>query len=147
MRADVQIWRENPIFGVGPGMGADLRGRSGGHMASHTEFTRLLSEHGLFGIGALLMLLGIGVRTFLCAEGAGGKALTISLLASSFLFMSANGMRLVAPSLTFGLACATVLEDKRLIRRVRRRSRVPDRVLSLEGKEPWKDPGSALPAI
>jgi O-Antigen ligase len=147
MQADVEIWRENPIFGVGPGMGADLRGHYGEHIASHTEFTRLLSEHGVFGIGALVMLLGIGVRTFLSAKGAGGKALTVSLMAWSFLFMSANGMRLVAPSFTFGLACATVVEDKRSIRRVRRAVPVADRVRTSEDQEPWRDPGSALPAI
>jgi hypothetical protein len=33
--------------------------------------------------------------------------------------MASNGMRLVAPSFTFGLACATILEKKRVIRRVR----------------------------
>ena len=120
IEADLDIWRDNPIFGVGPGMGADLRGHYGEHIASHTEFTRLLSEHGLFGVAALVILLGIAVRTFLGAKGPGGKAMTISLMAWSFMFMAANGMRLVAPSFTFGLACVTIRNEKRVLRRVRR---------------------------
>jgi len=120
IEADLSIWRENPIFGVGPGMGADLRGHYGEHVASHTEFARLLSEHGLFGVASLLILLGIAVRTFLRAKGAGGKALTASLTTWSFMFMASNGMRLVAPSFTFGLACVTVFSEKRVLRRVRR---------------------------
>ncbi len=31
-------------------------------MASHTEFTRLLAEHGFLGLIALLLLLWIGAR-------------------------------------------------------------------------------------
>lgn len=147
MQADLRIWRENPIFGVGPGMGAELRGNYGEHMAAHTEFTRLLSEHGLFGAAALLVLLGIGTRAFLRARGPGGKALSISLMIWSFLYMSANGMRLVAPSFTFGLACVTVLSEKRVVRRVRRPAQALNRGTGAEGKEPWRDPDLALPAL
>lgn len=140
IEADLSIWRDNPIFGVGPGMGADLRGHYGEHMASHTEFSRLLSEHGLFGVAALLILLGIAVRTFLHAKGAGRKALTASLVAWSFLFMSTNGMRLVAPSFTFGLACVTLLREKRVIRRV-------GRVMEAHDAGPGNDEDSQNPAL
>ena len=59
--------------------------------------------------------------------------------------MSANAMRLVAPSFTFGLACATVLEEKRAIRRVRRVVRAGG--MDPLSNQPWDDTVSALPAI
>jgi hypothetical protein len=144
--ADLSIWRDNPIFGVGPGMGADLRGHYGEHIAAHTEFSRLLSEHGLFGVAALVILLGISVRTFLHAKGAGGKALTASLMTWSFLFMAANGMRLAAPSFTFGLACADILVKKRVIRRVRTEQFDGDE-MGAEVQNTWQDPGPARLAV
>ncbi len=43
--ADIDLFLKNPVLGVGPGMGFYLR--EGVRMASaHTEYTRLLSEHG-----------------------------------------------------------------------------------------------------
>lgn len=57
--ADWYIFRDYPLFGVGPGGAKSLRNNLGAPQdsAAHTEFTRLLSEHGIGGLLATLVLL------------------------------------------------------------------------------------------
>jgi O-antigen ligase len=123
--ADIEIWRDNPLFGVGPGMAKGMRGlyySRAGTNSAHTEFTRLLSEHGLLGVSALLLLLWMGARNLLRARTTKGKALVGSMMAWSCLYMLNAAMRLVAPAFTFGLMFATFSEDFDPVnpRRVRR---------------------------
>ena len=52
--ADLELWARNPILGVGPGMAAWGREEIlDARISAHTEFSRLLAEHGLFGAAAL----------------------------------------------------------------------------------------------
>lgn len=105
-RYDIEIWLDNFILGVGPGIAREHR-RELGHAAfAHTEFTRLLAEHGLFGLVALFVIAGAAVRNLIKARTAREKALVVALTAWSFLFMLNAGMRIVAPSIMFGLAFA-----------------------------------------
>jgi hypothetical protein len=60
--------------------------------------------------------------------------------------MAANGMRLVAPSFTFGFACANILAKKRLIRRILAEQFDGDG-MGGEVQNTWHDPGPALPAV
>lgn len=56
--ADWEIFKGNVVFGAGPGMSKDLRPRYGVRaIASHTEYTRLLSEHGMGGAIVICILL------------------------------------------------------------------------------------------
>jgi hypothetical protein len=117
--AELTAWSENPIFGLGPGGSEGYRHRllssSGELVASHTEYTRLLAEHGVFGINALLLLLAMAIRNLKRANTTEGKMLVTSFLVWSLLFMAANAMRLVAPSLLFGLTFATFLPEGRML--------------------------------
>ncbi|OSZ82381.1 hypothetical protein CAP35_03675 [Chitinophagaceae bacterium IBVUCB1] len=55
---DWAMFKDNLFFGTGPGMSKDLRPRYGVRaIASHTEYTRLMSEHGIGGVVAIGMLL------------------------------------------------------------------------------------------
>ena len=101
---DIGIWQESPVFGVGPGLGEEVRGAE-----AHTEFTRLLAEHGLFGLAALLVLVFIALDHFLRASNPTQKAMVASMTAWAFLYMAVNSLRLVAPAFTLGLVAATVL--------------------------------------
>ena len=51
MALDLEIFRDYPLMGVGPGAAHHLRWRYGygQTVAAHSEFTRMLAEHGLFG--------------------------------------------------------------------------------------------------
>lgn len=105
LEADLEIWRAHPVMGVGPGMAKPARVTVVGPAAAHTEFSRLLSEHGFLGLAALVPLMIIGIRSFRRAKSAQHKALVISMMGWSFLFMLVYAMRLAAPAFIFGLAC------------------------------------------
>lgn len=98
---DLDLWRDRPVLGVGPGM-SPLRHRDG--VAAHTEFTRLMAEHGSFGAAAIFLMLGLGVRRVLTAASPREKGLVASALTWSFLFMLNSAMRTVAPSFMYGLS-------------------------------------------
>jgi hypothetical protein len=104
MFADLDSWRENPILGAGPGMGRVYRVAFAGYGVAHTEFTRLLAEHGLFGLGSLITLLGMAVAVCLQAQPPLQRAFSIACTTWALLFMANAGMRVAAPSLIFGLA-------------------------------------------
>lgn len=54
---EIEYFLRNPIFGIGAGKGAEIRmDETGKEVLSHNEITRMLGEHGLFGIFALLIL-------------------------------------------------------------------------------------------
>ena len=58
METDLKFFEENPIFGVGPGIGGMMRGEDGLQgIQAHSEPTRLLAEHGMFGLIILLLLV------------------------------------------------------------------------------------------
>lgn len=102
---ELGLFREHPMLGVGPGMAKYYRSDPlGFEAAAHTEFTRLLAEHGLFGGMALLMLLVIAARGYLAAPAALQKGWTAALAAWTFAEMSHSAMRIAAISVLFGLA-------------------------------------------
>jgi O-antigen ligase len=102
---ELRLWREHPMLGVGPGMAKYYRSNFLGlEVAAHTEFTRLLAEHGIFGGLALLVLLGLAARAYLLAPTALQKAWVAAFVAWAFAEMSHSAMRIAAISLLFGLA-------------------------------------------
>jgi hypothetical protein len=117
MDADLKIMAEHPILGIGVGQAMSERARFFKGFAAHTEFTRLLSEHGSFGCMAALLLAVMGIRNVMVARTNRGRAVAASLVAYSFCFMSGNGMRMVLPAFVFGLAAVTLAPDKRLAKR------------------------------
>jgi len=104
---DLRIWRDNPVFGAGPGMARPLRSGASEPVAAHTEFTRLAAEHGLFGVLAAMLLIQMAWKRYRQARSPAAKALVASLTGWSLLFMLHSAMRLAAPSFLFGLAFAS----------------------------------------
>lgn len=65
METDLKFFEENPIFGVGPGIGGMMRGEEGLQgMQAHSEPTRLLAEHGSLGLIILLMLIFVPILKY-----------------------------------------------------------------------------------
>lgn len=101
MELQLRTFAYHPLFGVGPGRGY--------YQASHTEYTRLISDHGTLGIVALLtlfLIVGVNIKR---APTLMNKAIVASLLAWSFTFMAHVGMRLAAPSFMIGVTFATFM--------------------------------------
>lgn len=103
---DLEIFEENPVLGVGPGVAQSIRGEMGHLSAAHTEFTRLLAEHGILGLIALVLLFVLAVRAVLAARTLVARAFTAAMMTWFMLFLLVNAMRLSAPAFLFGLACA-----------------------------------------
>jgi hypothetical protein len=118
---DLQMWRENPIFGVGPGMGMLYRYSLQKWVAAHTEYSRLVAEHGVFGLLALILLVVMVIQSIRRARTIMGKALAAAMVSWTLLFMMIDGMRLVAPAFAFGLSFAAILPMSRPFRRPGRR--------------------------
>lgn len=111
--SDLIIFRGNLLLGVGPGQSKHYRGSLYRYRRAraHTEFSRMLSEHGIFGLMALLILLKMSFQRYRSALTPQQKAIVLSFTIWAMLFMLHAGMRLAAPSFLFGLASATALWD------------------------------------
>lgn len=107
VREDLRLWSEHPIFGLGPG-GARFQ-RRGASTIAHTEYSRLLSEHGVFGLFALIDLLLICAIQLTKRQPTTERALRTAFLFWSMASMFHVGMRIVAVSLVFAWGCARTL--------------------------------------
>lgn len=105
-QADIDLWIQNPIAGIGPGQAAVSRAYGSEPLAAHTEFSRLLAEHGLLGMLALAALAIMAVRNIIYARSPADRALIAALQVWMVFFFLNSAMRMVAPSFVFGLATA-----------------------------------------
>ena len=112
MQSDIALWAKHPLLGVGPGMSARDRGEYFRAAVAHTELTRLVSEHGLLGAAAIGMLLVTSWQALRRPKSRRWKAFVASMIVYGFLFMGVNGMRLVLPSFTIGLAFAAFTNEQ-----------------------------------
>lgn len=102
---DLDLFEAHPVVGVGVGVSA-FRRPSGEVIAPHTEFSRLLAEQGLLGIGALVILLGITFEAFRRARPGLPRALVAAMAGWALTEMTHAGMRIALISLAVGLAVA-----------------------------------------
>lgn len=118
MMEDIHIFLRFPALGTGPGRAREYRDKFMAGIAAHTEYTRMLAEHGILGLLALVVM-GIEVMAaWTRARGAWNKALVSAFFAFALLFMLATGMRLAAPCFMFGLAAGLCLVDGPRLRRI-----------------------------
>jgi len=104
---EMQVWFDNLLFGVGPGVSAYENVKyTGFYAAAHTEYTRMLAEHGLFGVLALLLLIIMAFRAYFKAPNWYYRAWVAAMLVWPLVEMSHAAMRIAAIAFTFGLANA-----------------------------------------
>ena len=120
--AELALWLDKPVFGNGVGMSEYYRGLAGDGRPAHTEYTRLLAEHGLLGLTALAILIYITMQALRNARGSWSKAIVSGLAVWAFLFMAVTAMRLAAPAFLLGLIHARFLTPDRA-EQIARRSR------------------------
>lgn len=104
--AELGFFRDNIALGVGPGVGMQLRMESGEIGPSHTEYSRMLAEHGLLGLVSLVCLLIIYARAVLGARSVGSRAVAAALVTWTALFLAVYATRIAAPAFAIGLAFA-----------------------------------------
>ncbi len=111
MEADLMAFRENPLFGVGPGQSKAYHVRTFRLSSSHTEYTRLLAEHGLHGLASMLMLLWMAGSRLMRRAPPASKALAAGFTTWSLLFMFHAAMRMAVVSFIFALGAAYLLAE------------------------------------
>jgi hypothetical protein len=112
---EINTFLNNPIFGVGVGKGVEVRkAETNIEIQSHDEITRMLAEHGLFGVVGLLILFFTPLILYL--ENQFNMFLLCFLL---FWLLTINhaAMRTAAPAFVYSLSLLNVqlgLPKKRL---------------------------------
>src|SRR6266850_435366 len=110
---DLSAWSDNVVLGVGIGESKLYhQGSLGGDIAAHTEFSRLLAEHGTLGLAAFVLIVVMGALNLKRAPTAFTRAIIAALICWSLLYMAVNAMRLVAPSFIFGLTFAEMMKER-----------------------------------
>ena len=108
---EIDMFIEHPFFGVGVAKGTEIRTQSRGlaeNYASHNEVTRLLAEHGMLGIIALLLLFITPL--FLYYDN---KQNIFLMCFVTFWLLTINhaAMRTAAPSFVYALSLLKVRFD------------------------------------
>lgn len=98
---ELEEFFKNPVLGVGVGKIKELRLKEEGLLAaSHNEMSRILSEHGLFGLTALLILLFAPLFIRLKNKS---NIFFYSCYFFWFLTINHSSMRIAAPAFVYGL--------------------------------------------
>lgn len=106
---DVEMFMDNPIFGVGVGASYAIREKYSHKAMAHTEFARMISEHGTFGLAAILVMLAFSIANLRRPNSTPGRAFIAGGLTWACLFMTNAGMRLAAPAFVWGLSFVTIV--------------------------------------
>jgi uncharacterized membrane protein len=105
---DLKLWAENPIFGVGVAASKHLRENTE-DITAHIEASRLLAEHGSFGLAYILLLILVGLNIL-------RKNKNIILRSILFIFFSIavyttfhSALRTFVTPLLVGIGCINVI--------------------------------------
>jgi hypothetical protein len=105
MKIDFDLFLENPVYGVGVGLSQYFHPMLGTqYIMNHNEFTRMLCEHGLFGVLALLVVITLPIGRLFSATTNEDRAFVVALYTWCALFLFVNGFRISAPSFCFAFA-------------------------------------------
>jgi len=112
---DIAIWKKNIFLGAGVGSSSIARSEgTAGRVGAHTEYTRLLAEHGLLGAVAALLLLKMAARPLFTMPLGFTKGALLGASGMTLLWMAASAMRNAAPGLLIGLAAARIWRPRHI---------------------------------
>lgn len=108
---ELQGFYHNPVIGIGVGKGKGLRSdMTGIATASHNEISRLLSEHGILGLFAVLILIAVPIIFWTKFKN---NYYFLAFLAFWFLTINHSAMRIALPAFVYGLALLYIVDDKK----------------------------------
>ena len=104
-KIDFEIFKNNFFSGVGPGHATELRQKYGYGkiVAAHVEYSRMLAEHGIFGLISLIILLFLPYSIFSNSKLARCKFIILLFASLAMITMTHSAMRIAMPSFIFGL--------------------------------------------
>jgi hypothetical protein len=107
---EIDLFKKNPLLGVGVGEGTVIRKSESGLLTtSHSEMTRMMAEHGVFGILSLLILIITPLLLFLKNKQ---NIYMICFLAFWALTINHSAMRIAAPAFLYALALMSVQKEE-----------------------------------
>jgi len=110
LSTELEYFLENPVFGIGVAKGVELRKESTGNVIlSHNEISRMLAEHGSFGIMALLILLFTPLILYLDNKD---HIYLVCFLIFWLLTINHAAMRLAAPAFVYALSILKVTKNE-----------------------------------
>lgn len=106
IESEFNMFLDNPIFGVGVGKNKEYRLETTGiEAASHNEITRMLAEHGMFGLFGLIILMLTPMILYLNNKQ---NIFILSFLVFWILTINHAAMRLAAPAFIYALSLLKV---------------------------------------
>ncbi|WP_158844227.1 O-antigen ligase family protein [Algibacter sp. L1A34] len=107
---EFEEFKNNPFFGIGVGRAKEIRfQKTGIHAASHNEVSRIIAEHGLFGVLAFLILL---LAPLFFRMGNRSNVLFYSFYLFWLLTINHSAMRIAAPAFIYALSLLQVVNEK-----------------------------------
>ena len=107
--SELTFFMNNPVMGIGVGKTKEYREEKLDILAaSHNEISRLLSEHGVFGLIALLILLA---APLFYRIGNRKNYLFYSFYGFWFLTINHSSMRVAAPAFLYALVLLNVMHE------------------------------------
>ena len=113
-KAQLESFYDNAIFGIGVGSGKYKRQEQyDGHItaASHNEMSRLIEEHGLIGIAALLVIFISSINNIMGHE-LQYRGLLTAFVVLWFLTINHSAMRIAFPGFIYGLSLIRITNDE-----------------------------------
>jgi O-antigen ligase len=110
IETEIDMFLENPIFGVGVGKNKEYREETTGiNAASHNEISRMMAEHGSLGVLCLLILI---VTPFLLYLNNYQNIFVLSCIAFWIMTINHAAMRIAAPAFVYALSLLKVHSDE-----------------------------------
>ena len=106
IESEFNMFLDNPVFGIGVGKNKEYRLETTGvDAASHNEITRMLAEHGMFGLFGLIILLVTPMVLYLNNKQ---NIFVFSFVVFWILTINHAAMRLAAPAFIYALSLLKV---------------------------------------
>ena len=106
IESELNMFLDNPILGIGVGKNKEYREETTGiEAASHNEITRMLAEHGMFGLFGLIILLVTPMVLYLNNKQ---NIFVFSFVVFWILTINHAAMRLAAPAFIYALSLLKV---------------------------------------
>ena len=113
IKADIKGFLDNPFFGQGLGSSTAIHRKYAEINAqTHTEWSRLLLEHGMFGMMAIVFLMIWMKKRSLTAKTALSRAIFRSFAVKAIFYMFHAGMRTALPGFLIGFLAVEIDESE-----------------------------------
>lgn len=108
---ELTAFYKHPLTGIGVGKGIEYREENlGFRIASHNEVSRLLAEHGVLGLFALVILIIVPIVYWFKFKN---NFYFLAFVAFWFLTINHSAMRIALPAFVYGLALLYIVDEKK----------------------------------